>query len=135
MFARFRKTDYWKSVGDVAGFLGAVDKLGPKYRQLDGDKQGYVQANCIWGQLAELTEIPNKNTYETRKWLYNAWKEDRRKVWSTFYANKTPGQLPQATIETLPDLKIDSESANSQVGSRAYSSSLYQSYTHHNRQV
>ncbi|CAF4331300.1 unnamed protein product, partial [Didymodactylos carnosus] len=66
-----KKNDYWTQVGGTEGFLAAVKQLGSDYRELDVEgSNGYTKSDGIWGRLAERTQNPKKNTYETRKWLY-----------------------------------------------------------------
>ncbi|CAF1447830.1 unnamed protein product [Didymodactylos carnosus] len=73
-------------VGGTEGFLAAVKQLGSDYRELDVEgSNGYTKSDGIWGRLAERTQIPKKDTYETRKWLYTTWQENRRKVRTTFF--------------------------------------------------
>lgn len=115
MLARFRKIDYWRGIGHIAGFHQAVEKLGSNWRELDEDSQGYTDANSIWGQLAQLTELKNKHTYEARKWLYNAWHEDRQEVKTKFYAYKEFDQSSVPSIKTSTKSENQSESSNSQV--------------------
>ena len=98
MFKIFRKRDYWKSVEDVDGYISAVEKLGPGYRELDVTDQGYAESNSIWGQLANLTKLSENNTYDTRKCLYTVWKYDRRKIRSKFNAKKAGGSFSKCTI-------------------------------------
>jgi len=89
MLARFRK-DYWTAVKGVEGYHAAVEKLGPRYHEMNTERQTYNDPNCVWGQLANLTNIPTKNVYKTRKWLYTMWKDDRREVRSLFEAQRAP---------------------------------------------
>ncbi|CAF1570297.1 unnamed protein product, partial [Didymodactylos carnosus] len=66
--------------------MAAVKQLGADYRELDvGGSNGYIKSDGIWGRLAERTQIPKKDTYETRKWLYATWQGNRRKVRTTFF--------------------------------------------------
>ena len=115
MLARFRKIDYWGGVGNIAGFHQAVEKLGLNWRQLDEESQSYTHANSIWGQLAQLTELKNKHTYDARKWLYNAWHENRQQVKTKFYANKGLDQSSVPSIKTSNKSENQPESSNSQV--------------------
>ena len=89
-----KKNDYWKQVNGVEGFMAAVKQLGSDYRELEVDSNGYTKSDSIWGRLAELTKISKKDTYETRKWLYTAWTENRRKVRTTFLSTQVDNLLP-----------------------------------------
>jgi len=93
VFSLKKKTDYWKQVGQEEGFLAAVKQLGSDYRELDGENNGYTQPDGIWGRLAELTQISKKDTYETRKWLYTTWVENRRNVCTTFFTTQVNNLL------------------------------------------
>ncbi|CAF1135304.1 unnamed protein product [Rotaria sordida] len=95
MFKRFRKRNYWKSVGNEDGYISAVEKLGPRYLELDAINGGYTEPDSIWGQLASFTEISEKNTYDTRKWLYTVWTDDRREVRTKFYRRKAADNLSE----------------------------------------
>lgn len=100
MFRRFRKRDYWTSVGGVDGFLNAVKQLGSSYKELNVENQGYAEPNSVWGQLSDMTNIPEKNTYDTRKWLYTVWRNDRRNVKSTFNAEESLNYSQECTAES-----------------------------------
>lgn len=80
------KNDYWSQVGGVDGFIAAVKQLGPDYCKLDSKNNGYTKSDTIWGRVASFTQIPKKDAYETRKWLYTTWHENRRKVRTTFFS-------------------------------------------------
>ena len=103
MFKKFRRRDYWKLIGGVDGFINALDKLGIDYKELRSTNQGYAEPNSIWGQLANVTDIPEKDSYDTRKWLYTVWKDDRRKVRSKFKAQHANDYSSEYTIESLND--------------------------------
>lgn len=92
-----KKKDIWSEVGGVDGYLDALKQLAPDYRQLDNTSSGYTKPDSIWGQLAELTQISNKNTIQTRKWLFTAWHENRRKIRTTFLSIE-PHNIVQQTL-------------------------------------
>ncbi len=62
MLKLFKQMDYWKNVQGVEGFHAAIEKLGTTWNQLNEDRQGYDAPDSIWGQLAQMTEMKNKNT-------------------------------------------------------------------------
>ena len=62
ILAYFQKTNYWRDIGNVAGFHQAVGKLRSSWRQLEEGSQGYTNPKSIWGQLAQLTKLKNKHT-------------------------------------------------------------------------
>jgi hypothetical protein len=94
MLKLFKQMDYWKNVQGVEGFLAAIEKLGTTWNQLNEDRQGYDAPDSIWGQLAQMTEMKNKNTLNARKWLYHTWKRNGKKVFKTFPGNKALAQFP-----------------------------------------
>lgn len=119
MLARFRKMDYWNQIEGIEGFHRAVEKLGSSWRQLEKDehgyKHGYTDVNSIWGQLANLTELKNKHTYEARKWLYNAWHQDRQQVRTQFLAKMLIEQVTTAGIEARDNAEGQHEMPNPKV--------------------
>lgn len=107
MFRRFRKRDYWTSVGGVDGFINAVKKLGSSYKELDVENQGYAEPDSVWGHLANVTNIPEKNTYDTRKWLYTNWRSDRRNVKSKFKVEENRDYSPEHAAGSSSNIKKD----------------------------
>ena len=103
MLKKFRRRDYWELIGDADGFTNALNKLGIYYKELRSTNQGYAEPNSIWGQLAKATGIPDKDSYDTRKWLYTVWKDDRRKVRSKFKAQHDTDYSSQHTTEPFND--------------------------------
>lgn len=83
-----KKKDYWAQVGGVEGYIAAIEQLGSGYRELDSKNNGYTKSNSIWGQLAQHTQMSKKDTYESRKWLYTTWHENRRKIRTTFLSSQ-----------------------------------------------
>ena len=83
-----KKTDYWSQIGGVQGYIDAVNQLGCDYQQLDLQSIGRTKSDDVWSRLASFTAIPKSDSYETRKWLFTAWYEDRRKIRSTFLSMK-----------------------------------------------
>ena len=108
MFARFQK-DYWTSVEGVEGYHAAVGRLGPRYHEMNAENQTYSDPNCVWGHLANLTKIPDKNVQKTRKWLYTVWKEDRRKVRSLFEAQRALVSI-QGTSNESSNIVLNNDS-------------------------
>ena len=88
MLKRFTKTDYWKEIQGIEGFHLAVEKLGTTWQKFNENGQGYNAPDSIWGQLAQMTEIENKNTLNFRKWLYHTWHRNSKYVYSSFPDNK-----------------------------------------------
>lgn len=95
MLKRFRKKDNWNSIGDVQGYLAALNKIGSLCQYLDAPNQGYAEPNSIWGQVADQTDMPNKNTYDVRKWLYTVWKDNRRNIRSLWYLQRSIDGSPE----------------------------------------
>jgi hypothetical protein len=101
MFKKLQKKNYWELVDGVEGYVNAVEQLGIRHDQLDDkDNKGYSNPDSIWGELANFTHIPEKETYETRKWLYTVWKEDRRGAKTLFYSNRANGCLGEGSIHS-----------------------------------
>lgn len=97
MLKRFQKKKYyWKEIEGIDGFHRAVEKLGVSWHQLNEDGQGYHAPNSIWGQLAELTELKNKDSLNVRKWLYQAWRRNTQNVFTSFPGNKQTNQSPES---------------------------------------
>lgn len=115
MFARFRKVNYWEDIGGIEGFHEAIETLGSNWRLLDNNERGYTDVNSIWGQLADSSRLKNKHTYEARKWLYNAWTQNRQNVRTEFYAKMGFDQSPTHDIQTQENAKNQYEIANSKV--------------------
>ena len=93
-----KKVDYWSQIGDVEGFIAAVKQLGSDYTELDVQSNGYTKSDSIWGRLASLTQINKKETFNTRKWLYTTWRDDRRKVRTTFFSTQNTNLLPPENL-------------------------------------
>ncbi len=115
MFSRFRKTDNWSEIGEIKGFHEAIETLGSNWKFLDEIDHGYTDINSIWGQLAGNTKLKNKDTYETRKWLYTTWKRNRDEVRTKFYTKMGIDSPTTRTIETEDNGKNQNESSNSKV--------------------
>lgn len=115
MFARFRKVNYWADIGETEGFHEAIEKLGLNWRLLNEPEQGYTDANSIWGQLANNTRLKNKDTYDARKWLYNAWTQNRQEVRTTFFAKMDFGQSPTLEVSSEENAKSQPDISNSKV--------------------
>ena len=94
VFNFLKKKDIWKKVGGVEGYVAAVKQLGSAYHELDGDDNGYTKSDSIWGRLTALTQISKKNTYETRKWLFTTWDENRRNIRTIFLSTQVDDLLP-----------------------------------------
>lgn len=88
MLKRFKKKDNWKLIGDVQGYMNAIDKLGLDWQRLDQSNESYADSSSVWGQLANFTNM--KNNYEVRKWFYTVWREDRRQLHTRYVAEKSP---------------------------------------------
>ena len=83
-----KKTDYWSQIGGVQGYIDVVKQLGSDYQQLDLQRTARIKSDDVWSRLASFTTISKCDTYETRRWLFTAWHEDRRKIRSTFLTMK-----------------------------------------------
>lgn len=129
MFSRLRKKSYWNEVGNIDGFHQAVERLGSKTNDLDTDTQ-YLNSRSVWGDLAELTNISNKSDYEARKWLYNAWKEDRRQVRSSFYATKKIHQSGESAATGAIRFDENIESCQPQTNEQVCSALHFSGYRH-----
>jgi hypothetical protein len=77
----------WEDVGGVDGYINAVNTLGEDYQEMEKKRVSTKNINGIWSRLAAALSLENQNE-DTRKWLKLVWKNDRRKVRSTFYALK-----------------------------------------------
>jgi hypothetical protein len=77
----------WDDVGGVDGYIGAVNTLGDDYQEMDKKGVSAKNINSIWSRLAAALSLKNQDE-DTRKWLKLVWKDDRRKVRTTFYASK-----------------------------------------------
>jgi hypothetical protein len=108
VFSFLKKKDYWTQVGGVEGYMAIVKQLGLDYKELNIKTNGYTKLDSIWGRLAELTQIPNKATYEVRKWLNTTWHGNRRKVRTTFLST----QVDDAPLETLDQSSNNDEIEN-----------------------
>ena len=97
-----KKMNYWKDIGEEKGFIAAVNQLGSDWKKLDADEDGCLKPECIWGRLAEFTEFSNKDTYAARKWLYTAWKENRRLIRTTFLSTQI-AKIPSDDPNESPD--------------------------------
>ena len=107
-----KKKDIWTEVGDVEGYTDAVKQLGSDHRELDNERNGYTKSDTIWGRLAELTQISKKNTYETRKWLFTTWHENRRKIRTKFLSTQVlhlPDSLNQASNTDETEHRLDAQ--------------------------
>jgi hypothetical protein len=101
-----RKKDCWAQIGGVHGYIDAVNILGSAHRELDKESSGYTNPDSIWGQLAEFTGLHKKNTYENRKWLFTMWREDRRKVRTTFIKAMTNDDSLLNADQSLTNNKV-----------------------------
>jgi hypothetical protein len=93
VFNFLKKKDYWTELGGVEGYIAAVKQLGSDYHELDNKDNGYTKPDTIWGRLAELTQFSKKHAYETRKWLFTNWHENRRKIRTTFFSTQVNDHL------------------------------------------
>ena len=105
-----KKRDYWKEVGEEERYLATVKLLGLDYREFDDEGNGYTKLNSIWGRLAALTNISNKNTFEARKWLYTAWHDNRRKIRTLFLSTQVNDLLPQNIKQSSNNDDIENQS-------------------------
>lgn len=88
MFKLLKKKNHWESIGGVLGFHQALETLGSEWRMLHDRKQGYAEPGSIWDKLACNTNLEDKESVNSRKWLFTVWKEDRKQVRTKFYEQK-----------------------------------------------
>jgi hypothetical protein len=110
-----KKKDYWSEVGNEEGYINAVKQLGCTSRELNDNKNGYTKSDSIWGQLATFTKIPKKDTYETRKWLYTTWHDDRRNIRTTFLSTEVTESVAANTHQSSNDDNLDNKAQEQMV--------------------
>jgi len=105
-----KKKDYWTDVGGVEGFIAAVKQLGSDYRELNGIKNCYSKSDSIWGRLAQLTQLPNKDTYDARRWLCTTWQDNRRKVYTTFLSTQVDDPIQHNMDQSSTNVETENRS-------------------------